>query len=308
MIIRERENWWRMLFVIKGSIIPRVYPQLCFLLIYAILVYYFNGVIYAYKVHLNPAVFTLMGVALAVFLGFLNSASYDRFWEGRKLWGALVIDTRSLTRQILSLVEDKDPQTTLQEKQYFVRLIAACAWSLNYQLRDNRNLGELERLLSPKDLAALRDKQFRPVYLLDCMARQLKTWQLRGQLDSINLQHIDSSLNDLSHIIGGCERIKNTPVPFAYHVLLHRTVYIYCFLLPFGLVDMTGWMMPILVLFIAYTFISLDAIVAEIGEPFGEEENDLALNSLCRTIEFAISEQADIPQGPLAKPQTYFVN
>jgi len=107
-------------------------------------------------------------------------------------------------------------------------------------------------------------------------------------------------------VVGGCERILNTPLPFTYHVLLHRTVYIYCFLLPFGLVDVVGWMMPVLVVFISYTFISLDAIVAEIGEPFGVESNDLALNSICRTIEYSVFEQANIPQPPLAKPTSYF--
>ena len=87
---------------------------------------------------------------------------------------------------------------------------------------------------------------------------------------------MDHQLNQFSTISGGCERIYNTPLPFAYSVLLHRTVYLYCFWLPFGLVDTLGWMMPLIVLLISYTFIALDAIIQEIGEPFGEEENDLA--------------------------------
>ena len=119
---------------------------------------------------------------------------------------------------------------------------------------------------------------------------------------------MDHQLNQFSNISGGCERIYNTPLPFAYSILLHRTVYLYCFWLPFGLVDSLGWMMPLIVLLISYTFIALDAIIQEIGEPFGEEENDLALNSICRTIEFSIFEQAEIPQGALKKPDSYFID
>ena len=111
-----------------------------------------------------------------------------------------------------------------------------------------------------------------------------------------------------AQIIGGCERIANTPLPFAYSVLLHRTVYLYCFWLPFGLVDVVGWMMPVIVLFISYTFIALDAIIQEIQEPFGEEENDLALNGICETIQFSVFELADIPQDPLVSKQHYFID
>ncbi len=302
MIIRERENWFKMLWVWKGSVIRRVIPQLSILFLFSVLVYYFHGQIYTFKIRLNPAIFTLMGVALAIFLGFLNNASYDRFWEGRKLWGAMVIDTRSLTRQVLTLVEGQ------QDKSHFVKMIAASCWALNYQLRDKKGMEQIQRLLLEEQCLSISTKVFRPIAILDDMGSMLKQWHQQGRIDSILWHALDESLNKLSHIIGGCERIKNTPVPYPYHILLHRTVYIYCFLLPFGLLDTVGAIMPFLVVFIAYTFICLDAIVAEIGEPFGEEENDLALNSLCRNIEYSIFEQAGIPQAPLKKADSYVLD
>ncbi len=304
MIVRQRANWLRMLFIWRGSVLKKIMAQLFVILLFSLFIYFFKGRIFDYKVHLNPTIFTLIGLALAIFMGFCNSASYDRFWEGRKLWGLLVIETRSLTRQILSYI----PNVSKEEKQKIIKLISAFCWALNYQLRDKSGTGNLPQLLSPEQLEQINGKKFIPSIILGFIADWLHEQHQKGNIDTIILTQIDDQLNQFSNISGGCERIYNTPLPFAYSVLLHRTVYLYCFWLPFGLVDTLGWMMPLIVLLISYTFIALDAIIQEIGEPFGEEENDLALNSICRTIEFSIFEQAEITQGELKKPDSYFVD
>ncbi|MBP1165824.1 putative membrane protein [Chryseobacterium sp. PvR013] len=307
MIVRQRTNWLKMLFIWRGSVLKKIVVQLSIITLFSLAIYFFKGKIFDYKVHLNPTIFTLIGLALAIFMGFCNSASYDRFWEGRKLWGLLVIETRSLTRQILSLVNDSSPKAKV-EKEKIIKLISAFSWALNFQLRDKSGTEHLERLLSPEQLEQVKSKKFIPSIILGFIADWLNEQHKKGNIDTIVMTSMDHQLNQFSNISGGCERIYNTPLPFAYSVLLHRTVYLYCFWLPFGLVDSLGWMMPMIVLLISYTFIALDAIIQEIGEPFGEEENDLALNSICRTIEFSIFEQAGIPQGELKKPDTYFVD
>ncbi|WP_080778044.1 bestrophin family protein [Chryseobacterium phocaeense] len=307
MIVRQRTNWLKMLFIWRGSVLKKIVVQLAVILVFSLLIYFFKGKIFDYKVHLNPTIFTLIGLALAIFMGFCNSASYDRFWEGRKLWGSLVIETRSLTRQILSLVNDSSPGAK-EEKEKIIKMISAFCWSLNYQLRDKSGTEHLTRLLSPEQTEQLKDKKFIPGIILGFIADWLNEQQRKGNIDTIVMTSMDHQLNQFSNISGGCERIYNTPLPFAYSVLLHRTVYLYCFWLPFGLVDSLDWMMPLIVLLISYTFIALDAIIQEIGEPFGEEENDLALNSICRTIEYSIFEQAGIPQGELKKPDSYFID
>ncbi|MGG1924115.1 bestrophin family ion channel [Chryseobacterium sp. NRRL B-14798] len=307
MIVRQRTNWLKMLFIWRGSVLKKIVIQLTIITLFSLAIYFFKGKIFDYKVHLNPTIFTLIGLALAIFMGFCNSASYDRFWEGRKLWGLLVIETRSLTRQILSLVNDSSPEAK-EEKEKIIKLISAFAWSLNFQLRDKSGTEHLERLLSSEQLEKVKNKKLIPNSILGFIADWLSEQNKKGNIDTIVMTSMDHQLNQFSNISGGCERIYNTPLPFAYSVLLHRTVYLYCFWLPFGLVDSLGWMMPLIVLLISYTFIALDAIIQEIGEPFGEEENDLALNSICRTIEFSIFEQAGIPQGELKKPDTYFVD
>lgn len=304
MIVRQRTNWLKMLFIWRGSVLKKIIVQLLTITLFSLAIYFFKGKIFDYKVHLNPTIFTLLGLALAIFMGFCNTASYDRYWEGRKLWGLLVIETRSLTRQIFSLVDG--PQT--EEKQKVVKMISAFCWSLNNQLRNKSGTEHLARLLSPEQVEKLNGKQFIPNIILGFIADWIKEQNRKGDIDTIVLTQLDHQLNQFSNILGGCERIYNTPLPFAYSVLLHRTVYLYCFWLPFGLVDTLGWMMPLIVLLISYTFIALDAIIQEIGEPFGEEENDLALNSICRTIEFSIFEQAEIPQDELEKSNSYFVD
>lgn len=307
MIIRERTNWLKMLFIWKGSVLLKIIPQLLIITLFSVVVLYFKGTIYDYKVHLNPAIFTLLGLSLAIFMGFCNSASYDRFWEGRKLWGLLVIETRSLTRQVLTLINDTSPDSK-SKKQEFIKMISAVCWSLNFQLRNKDANDKLKELLSSENFEKVKDKKFKPIILLDIMGDWINVQNREKNIDTIVLTSLDHQLNQLSSIVGGCERIANTPLPFAYSVLLHRTVYLYCFWLPFGLVDVVGWMMPVIVLFISYTFIALDAIIQEIGEPFGEEENDLALNTLCKTIQFSIFEQAQISQPELEVSNSYFLD
>lgn len=307
MIIRERSNWFLMLFIWRGSVLRKIILQLLIITAFSVVVLYFKGNVYEYKVHLNPAIFTLLGLSLAIFMGFCNSASYERFWEGRKLWGALVIESRSLAREVLTLINDNDADAKAK-KQEFAKMIAAFSWALNYQLRNKNANAVIKNLLSEKNFEQLKDKKFVPVILLKQMGAWLNERKKEGKMDSIILTAIDNQLNGMSQIIGGCERIANTPLPFAYSVLLHRTVYLYCFWLPFGLVDVVGWMMPVIVLFISYTFIALDAIIQEIQEPFGEEENDLALNGICETIQFSVFELADIPQDPLVSKQHYFID
>ncbi len=307
MIIREKLSWLEMLFVWRGSVLRKIIPQLLLITAFSVAVLYFKGTIYDYKVHLNPAIFTLLGLSLAIFMGFCNSANYDRFWEGRKLWGSLVVESRSLTRQVLALINDDSPNAKIR-KEEFVRIIAAFCWALNFQLRNKDANPKLQALLSAENFLRVKDKNFKPVILLDIMAEWINAQNQAQKIDTIVLVSMDNQLNLFSQIIGGCERIANTPLPFAYSILLNRTVYLYCFWLPFGLVDVVGWMMPVIVLLISYTFIALDAIIQEIGEPFGEEENDLALNSICETIQFSIFEQAHILQPTTEASKTYFLD
>ncbi|TDH29252.1 hypothetical protein EXU57_04075 [Segetibacter sp. 3557_3] len=305
MIRRKPQNWFRMLFVWNGSVLPQLLPRLGLLFLLSSVIVFFRGTVYHYKIPLNPTPFTLFGITLAIFLGFRNSASYERFWEGRKLWGALLIDCRSLARQAITLsgYEEKSPEVLR-----FIHQLIAFAYALKHQLRRTDPTADFDRLLSPELCVHLQNKQFKPVILVKHMAAWVKLARDQGRIEPVVQVAFDENLNKLSEIIGGCERIDTTPIPYSYRVLLHRTVYLYCFLLPFGFVDSLGWLTPVIVTFIAYTFVALEAIADEIENPFGTEPNDLALNAICRTVESSLLEMADRPLPSFREDNRYAID
>lgn len=302
MIQRKNENWFRMLFIWQGSVLPKILPRLALLFMFTVAVVYFKNDLF-YKIPLNPAPFTLFGIALALFLGFRNTASYDRFWEGRKLWGALLNDTRSLARQFLSLSPyERDSKETTA----FINLLIALVYALKHQLRKTDPGNDLQKYLDANTALELSDVHFKPVILMNKLAAMLKEARQKGEIDSITLVAFDQNLDKLSDIIGGCERLASTPIPYTYKLMLHRTVYLYCFLLPFGFVDSLAWMTPVVVTFIAYTFVGFEAIADEIEEPFGLEPNDLPLDTITRMIESTLLEMTGRPM-PEHIAQTGFI-
>jgi len=144
MIIRKNESWFRMLFIWQGSVLPKILPRLLMLLALSVVVVALKGKLFHYKIPLSPAPFTLFGIALALFLGFRNNASYERFWEARKLWGALLNDTRSLARQAISL-SGYSPGS--QEITLFVNYLIAFTYALKHQLRHTDAKADLQRKL-----------------------------------------------------------------------------------------------------------------------------------------------------------------
>ncbi len=290
MIIRKREHWFRMLFVWHGSVLPGLLPRLLLMLLLSIAVVYFHGTILSFKVPLNTAPLTLFGFVLALFLGFRNSASYDRFWEGRKLWGALLNVTRALTRQALTLGTQADKNSVYE----FVQLLSAFTYALKHQLRHTDPYADLEKRLNTTQLELVAKANYKPAIILNLLGEWVQAAKNSNRIDSIQQSRFDENLDKLADILGGCERIQSTPIPYSYRVLLHRTVYLYCFLLPFALVDSLGWFTPFIVVFIAYTFVAFEAIADEIEEPFGMEANDLALSAMCQMIDTTIFEQIGI--------------
>lgn len=288
MIIRKKEHWFKMLFVWHGSVLPALLPRLLLLFVFSLGVVYFRGIVFSFKIPLNPAPLTLFGFVLALFLGFRNNVSYERFWEGRKLWGALLNTSRSLTRQVLTLGNIKN-DTSVTE---FIDLLSSFIFALKHQLRGTDPYEDLKDRLDGKKWETVLAAKYKPAVIMKLMADWVREAKEGGRIDSIQQARLDENLDKLSDIVGGCERIVSTPIPYSYRVLLHRTVYIYCSLLPFGLVDTLGWFMPLIVVFVAYTFVAFEAIADEIEEPFGTEANDLALNSMCEMINATIHEMA----------------
>jgi putative membrane protein len=248
---------------------------------------------------------------LGIFLGFRNNTAYDRFWEGRKLWGALVNTSRSLTRQILTFIEpqaDADPEKSTPEaisdyENRFVHVVIAYVHALRHHLRDAPPWETLERILPKEEIDPLGDDENVPLALLHRMGELLVEARRRRWMDAYHVPVLEQSLVSLTDIQGACERIKTTPMPFSYTVLMHRIVGVYCTLLPFGLMDSVRWATPVVVLAISYCFFGLDAIGDELEQPFGLDTNDLPLKAISRNIERNLRKRIKEELPPPIKPQ-----
>lgn len=287
-----------MLFVVQGSYFKRLIVPQVLLFIFSFVIYFYQTHIATEPVPLNPSVFAILGISLAIFHGFCNNAAYDRFWEGRKLWGTLVWLSRNIARQVLTL-----PNVSMAEKQAFIRHQIAFVHSLRQQLRGEDNTANLQRLLTVEEQQAVVGQDFIALRLTQIMGQMLANWQTEQKIDVWQWQSLDNTLGEIAHIQAGCERINNTPIPYAYFVLLHRTVYLYCFMLPFGLGNTIGWVTPFVVSFVGYTFMALNEIVDEISEPFGTGENELPLGMMCDTIETQLAMLSHQQFAPEQKPR-----
>ncbi|MBN3852196.1 hypothetical protein G3N59_02260 [Paraburkholderia sp. Ac-20340] len=303
MIIRPTPNWFRMLFVWHGSVLKAIIPQLAFMTLVSVLAMYSHGRIFGEKIPLNTTPFTLCGVALTIFLAFRNNASYERYWEARRLWGNVLIAARALISQFRNYVP---ASSAPYENRRIPRLLIAFAYALKHQLRHSDPRADLERLLGFEQAANLTARVFQPIVLLDEARRHLAALNRSGALSDTKLWMLDRQLNDLGAAVGGCERILSTPIPFAYGVLLHRTVYAYCALLPFGLIDSIGFATPLICVFVSYTLLALEAIAGQISDPFGLAPNNLALDSMTCTIERAVLELCDEAMPPPVQPGPHF--
>jgi putative membrane protein len=296
MYVPDGRSWIAIVFQLRGTALPRIWHRIAFVTATATLLTYVHERYPGSFVTLTTTPFLLIGVPLGVFLGFRNNTSYDRFWEGRKLWGSLVNTSRSFTRQVLTFIEAKPEDGGAEPDAGAMRAVSrlqrevvhetiAYVHAFRMALRDEPPFETLRTLLPSEVVDALRDERNVPIAILQRIGSRLQEARRRGWLDPLHAPLLEGSLTAFTDIQGGCERIKATPVPFSYTVFLHRIVAIYCFLLPFGIVDTIGPLTPVVVAFIAYAFFALDSIGGEIENPFGLDVNDLPLYQISRLIE-----------------------
>jgi putative membrane protein len=279
MVVRPHLHWFRMLFVLRGSVLPAIAPQLVATTGFAILVTGLHGSVGGWKVSLNFVPFSLMGLTLAIFLSFRNSTSYARYWEARTLWGMVLNETRTLTRQALTLTSAPE-----QARPLALRL-CAFAHVLRHQLRGTDARADLATFLPPEQAERVQRARHPAAMALLLADEWLGERLHQGEVAPPVVPAFSQALAQLSTALGGCERIAANPIPFTYSVIIHRSVYLYCLLLPFGLLDTIGLTTPLVVCFIAYTFFALEALGAEISDPFGTQPNDLPLCAMSHTIE-----------------------
>lgn len=282
MVDYDAHSWREHLLDIRGSMVREILYRVLSCVLFAAVVVYVD------RRHLPLGVSEkahgLVSVALGLLLVFRTNASYDRFWEGRKLWGTIVNASRNLVRA--ASVHLRDEPVLLER---IVRRAIAFPWACMHRLRDAPDaataLGRQGTPLPAGDLATLAGSNHVPLALAARITEDLREARDRGRLSDYLLGVVDQNVQILIDCIGGCERIHRTPLPFAYVVHLRRALILYCFSLPFILVQIFGWWTIFITLLVSYILLGIEEIGVEISDPFGEDDNDLPLEAICQTIE-----------------------
>ena len=301
MIIRPRPNGWQLLYILRGSIVPAIAPKVLAIGALAVAVAAFERYWHPFgRDGVTVVPFTLLGLVLSIFLSFRNSACYDRWWEGRKLWGQLLIESRGFAREAGALLA-AEPELRARASQ----LVIGFAHALAARLRGADQVVAAAPWLAADQMAVLERRNI-PDGLLAQLARELALPLREGRLDPYLYGQFEARLHGMSSVQAACERIAGTPLPFAYTLLLHRCAWLFCVLLPFGLAGALGWATPVVSMLLAYAFFGLDQLGEEMEEPFGLEPNDLPLDAMVRTIEIDVLDAlGDRPIPEPLQPQGY---
>lgn len=228
---------------------------------------------------------TLLGFVISFALVFRTNTAYERWWEGRKLWGTLVNSSRNLAMKLSAMLPENDPA-----HGYFRIMIPAYATALKNHLRSEDTRIELFDHL-PDDVRHKLDVgKHVPNQVAAMMFRKANDLVVGKKISDEQLLFITPELQSFTEICGGCERIKNTPIPYSYSVFIKRFLIVYIATLPFGYVFNLGYFVIPMVGFIFYVLASLELIAEEIEEPFGADENDLPLGQMARSIQAHIHE------------------
>lgn len=244
----------------------------------------------------------LYGSAIGVIVGFRNNSAYARWWEGRNLWGSIVNNSRGFARQVLTTLYTTNPAETAALRAMQQRLVHyQIAWvhALRQHLRGLEPWSELQRILPAEEIESMRGQKNVPVALQQHMAEILTEALQRDWVDAIAWQALDRSLDDLVDAQGGCERIKNTPMPKQYDYFPQLFVQLYCLVLPMGMVQNLGWYTPLGSTLVGFMFLALDKIGRDLEDPFDNTIFDVPLTAISKTIETNLRQQlgeTDLPE------------
>ncbi|HFF8548125.1 TPA: bestrophin family protein [Kluyvera cryocrescens] len=270
----------------------KISPQLCFFIMLNIAYLFMLPLLHLHGIIVKESSFYFIGISISisVFLGFRNNTAWLRYWEARKLWGDLLIVNRSLMREIMTTT-----QTTQQEKKVVLDLMVTYCETLKSKLRHG-----------PVPVCRALDYQHLTTPC-NALLQNISQWLYQHRPNEFVYRNFNTYLNQISAIQGGCERISNTPIPYAYSLLLHRTVGIFCAVYPLLLIHDFGFLTLLFSIFTTYALLALDAIATELEDPFGTEDNDLPLNAICNAIEIDLREMLKESVVPVKiKPDAHY--
>lgn len=289
MTTYDPQNWFKALALHRSDTFRKLLPLL-------VLVGLFTwGVGWLEMKHLKlssnslvsnlPIMHSILGFAISMLLVFRTNTAYDRWWEGRKLWGQLVNTSRNLALKIDAHVDGADVST----RSLFARSIALFAHELRLHLQLEKTRLALDGKPHPEIPDFDRSKHV-PAQVVRVMQERTVRMQRDGEITGEQLLVLDKELVQFMEICGSCERIKNTPIPYSYSSFIKKFIVVYVLTLPFGFVFSLGYIAIPVTMFIFYVMASLELIAEEIEDPFGTDANDLPMERLAAVIKGNVEE------------------
>jgi ion channel-forming bestrophin family protein len=277
----ERRRWFKIAFQLRGSVVASVLPRSFLCGLFGLCIYLLHY--YQYPVSLPSLAILIPNIVLGLLLVFRTNTAYERYWEGRKCWGTIIVSVRNLARQIWVAVVEQT-SSDRPAKIATLRLLVAFAVATKLHLRQEPINEELDPLLSAAQFNQLKTRNNPPLEVAFWLSDYLQTQQHRGCLSIHQLVAMHKLLDSLVEALSGCERILKTPMPLAYSIHLKQLLLLYCLSLPFQMVgNLGGWTAPVVML-ISFTLFGIEEIGIEIENPFGHDANDLPLDSICATM------------------------
>ncbi|MBL8797465.1 MAG: hypothetical protein JNM56_26425 [Planctomycetia bacterium] len=288
MIAYDRKHWFSLMFTVRGTILPRVRREL---------VYFFLGTLALCACHqwlfavpvLNSLGHTVMGVTVGMLIVFRNNCSYDRFWEGRKLWGGIITHSRNLVRTAAAFASQ--PVNDLAD------LVTAYAHALKQHLRGKKDLSEIEGMVPADTYRRVVAADNPPTLLAWYIGDWVKQRHVAGQFDAATARALDNCAAGLIDCQSGCERILTTPLPFAYAVHIRQMLMLYLMTLPLVLLPLMGWFSAPAVAIIVFGLLGIETVGVEIEDPFGDEANDLHIEAFCAQIRHELQATTDAAEA-----------
>ncbi len=292
MISYNTKDWFTFIFKFhKADTFRKLLPLITGICIYAGLIALLE--LYYWKLsELNhvkniPLMHGLLGFAISMLLVFRTNTAYDRWWEGRKLWGSLVNNSRNLAMKLEAIL----PAGDTEQRTFFRKIIPAYAYALHNHLHKEQTRVDLFDAEEHKQLYHDIDHaKHIPNQVALHLYRRIQLLYAQQKISGEQLLFLNSEIQSFTDICGACERIKNTPIPFSYSVFIKKFIFFYVMSLPFGYVFQLGFYVIPVVAFVFYVLASLELIAEEIEDPFGGDENDVPTALLAKNIHRHVSE------------------
>lgn len=290
MVSYNPKEWLRFIFnVKKADTVRKVFPWLVLMALYSYLIAWLELEYFhlSESSHLkNVSVLqTLLGFAISMLLVFRTNTAYDRWWEGRKLWGSLVNNSRNFAAKLCAVL----PEDDASNRSFFCQILPRFAFELKSHLQSEETRLSLDENPHP-EIPNFNRNGHVPLQIASSIMQRLQYLYTRHIISGEQLLYLNAEASSLLEICGACERIRNTPIPYSYSAFIKKFIFIYVLTLPIGLVFGLGYIVIPVVVLVFYVLASLEVIAEEIEEPFGKDMNDLPMQQMAETIKRNVEE------------------